>query len=318
MWQSFVVSAGIRQQEDANTNTSFYKTAIGIKFSIFRPGWTNETKKKYNKLVKLQSKLTDVVTEDLEQAVLEDARYKKLVARQDKLSDKLKKIETTGTQAQKDSLQEKIDELDEDIDDLQKELMAEKRTERMAAMPELYKELKENAKEFTIERSGPFLDFAGGFSARFPTNELNYSLGDYSGAWLTGGYDGGNNKLSILGILRYLYQPESIFADPSGSIPTKNISTFDMGSRVLYATKDDKFEFSFESVYRSVLSTSIIKPSWRLNFSAEYDLGFNQKLSFTFGRDFDGVVTKGGNLITAINFIAGFGNKKNIGKNTLN
>ena len=319
MWQSFVISTGIKQQEDTATSISFYKAAIGVKFSIFRPGWTKETKTKYNKLVKMQSQLTDAVTADLDDIVENDPRYLKLVEKQDKESDKLKQLKESGASQEKQDLQQaKVDEIDDKIDKLQKALMVEKRVERMATMSEVYKELKENAKDFSIERSGPFLDFAGGFSVRFPTNELNYSLGDYSGAWLTGGYDGGNNKLSILGVLRYLYQPETIFADPSGAIPNKNISTFDMGSRVLYATKDDKFEFSFESVYRSVLSSSIVKPSWRLNFSAEYDLGFNQKLSFTFGRDFDGVVSKGGNLITALNFIAGFGNKKKIGDKSLN
>ncbi|MBS1734692.1 MAG: hypothetical protein JST02_15475, partial [Bacteroidetes bacterium] len=106
--------------------------------------------------------------------------------------------------------------------------------------------------------------------------------------------------------------PETIFADPSGTIPSKNISTLDMGARLLFATRDDKFNLSFESLYRSVLTKSVIDPSWKLNFSAEYDLGFNRKLSISFGRDFDGVITKGGNLIAAINLIAGFGNKRDI------
>jgi hypothetical protein len=67
-------------------------------------------------------------------------------------------------------------------------------------------------------------------------------------------------------------------------------------------------------MYRSVLTNSIIDPSWRLVFSVEYDIGFNQKLSFNFGRDFDGTTQKGGTLIGMLNFIAGFGNKRAIGK----
>jgi hypothetical protein len=190
--------------------------------------------------------------------------------------------------------------------------MTEARIKRIASNPNLQSELRKKAREFRIERKGPFLDFSGGFSVQFPTNKFNYSIADQSGAWLTGGYEGGDNSLSILGIVRYLYQPETIFADSTGKIPTAKISTLDMGARIHFSTKEDLFTLSFESVYRSVLTKSITKPSWKLNFSAEYDLGFNKKISISFGRDFDGMISKGGNLIAALNLITGFGNKKDL------
>jgi hypothetical protein len=36
----------------------------------------------------------------------------------------------------------------------------------------------------------------------------------------------------------------------------------------------------------------------------------NKRLTFTFGRDFDSTITKGGNLIAAFTLLAGFGNKR--------
>jgi hypothetical protein len=45
-------------------------------------------------------------------------------------------------------------------------------------------------------------------------------------------------------------------------------------------------------------------------FNADYALFKNQKLTFSFGRDFDGTISKDGNLIAALTLIAGFGNKR--------
>ena len=74
----------------------------------------------------------------------------------------------------------------------------------------------------------------------------------------------------------------------------------------------ENLSFSAEAIYRSVLGKSVIDPSWRLVLNAEYNLGANRKLTFAFGRDFDGTISKAGNLIAAINFIAGFGNDRKI------
>ena len=72
-----------------------------------------------------------------------------------------------------------------------------------------------------------------------------------------------------------------------------------------YLKKIDKQSFSI-----CVLNDNVIKPSWRLTFNAEYSVGVNQKITFAFGRDFNGTITKSGNLIAAINFIRGFGSTK--------
>ncbi|HMJ46519.1 MAG TPA: hypothetical protein VK498_04275 [Ferruginibacter sp.] len=296
MWQSFVISTGIKQEEDTLTGNPFYKTAIGLKCSFIRPRWSGKTETRYQEILAIQRKITDLNEVAVEE-ILEDPAYLKLIEKKDTIDES----DITATK-----------NIDEEIEILFHQLMVEKRIERVANNAPMQNELKKRAREFHIERVGPFLDFSAGFSAQFPTNKFNYSLGDRSGAWLTGGFEGGEKKLSIIGIVRYLYQPESIYADPTGSIPFNKISTFDAGTRVLYSTKEEEFSISFESVYRSILNKNIVDPSWKLNFSAEYDLGFNKKISISFGRDFDGVVSKGGNLIAALNLITGFGNKKTL------
>jgi hypothetical protein len=291
-WQTLDVSLGYKSEEDTISARAFSRTAMGVKFSLVRPKWSDDTYKKYDQLSALQSLLSEQVNA-YSKEIDKDPIYIK------KLEERKKAREEHGIDS------EQYKKIDAELEQLRATLLENFKSDRRT-------ELKNAAREFTIERKGPFLDFAGGFAARFPTNDLGYSFADNAGAWLTGGYEGGNQHLSIYGVARYLYQPERIYADPSNTISRNNISTLDFGARLLYTTKDDKFNLSFESIYRSVLNKSIIDPSWRLVFSAEYDLGFNQKLTFNFGRDFDGVITKDGNLIATLNFIVGFGNKRGI------
>ncbi|HRG24469.1 MAG TPA: hypothetical protein PLL23_08755, partial [Chitinophagaceae bacterium] len=122
----------------------------------------------------------------------------------------------------------------------------------------------------------------------------------------------GNKGISSLFILRYLYNPTTLFAGPSGLLKGGKLSTFDMGGRFLLDVSREKFVLSAEALYRSILGSSTVDPSWRLVMNAEYDLGSNRKLTFAFGRDFDGTISKGGNLVAMINLIAGFGGDRKI------
>jgi hypothetical protein len=183
---------------------------------------------------------------------------------------------------------------------------------KITALAIALSDLQKYTKGMKVERRGLFLDFATGLALDFPDNKFNYSLVSKAGAWLTGGYESGNQGFSFLGIGRYLYQPDKIFADDTGRISTKNISTFDAGARVALNAFQGKFSVNAEAIYRSVLNDNVIKPNWRFTFNAEYSVGINQKITFAFGKNFDGTVTKSGNLIAAINFIRGFGSNKKI------
>jgi hypothetical protein len=116
----------------------------------------------------------------------------------------------------------------------------------------------------------------------------------------------------MLGIVRYQYNPKQAYDDPSEILKQTDLNTIDWGGRILFATNDTKFSFGGEFVYRSIINSTVVKPSYRYDLSADYQIGKNQLISFSFGRDFDGTITKTGNLIAALNYIIGFGNNKSI------
>jgi hypothetical protein len=170
--------------------------------------------------------------------------------------------------------------------------------------------LKSYGQQVNFNRYGWKLDLAGGMSYLFP-NQTNGTLNN-AGAWLTGGYDPKNNGFTILGIARYLYNPKQAYADPNDILKQNDLSTFDTGLRILYDSRDNKFTFGGELIYRSILNSSVVSPSFRYTLSTDYEVGQNQIISFVFGRDFDGTITKSGNLVAALNFILGFGSSKSV------
>lgn len=301
--QSFLISAGFthlgpKGKEDID---SFKTTKIGfgIKFSIVRPGWTNSTRLAYNNLIKAQQQLLD------DARIYEQNHPKKALLEKKKLRLKIledKEILTATETAERQQLLEDIAALDGEI--------FEGFTDELPSTVN-YENAKKAALSFKTERRGFFLDFSGGAALDFPDNRFSNSKVYRAGMWFTGGHENGNSGFSFLGIARYLYNPETIFADPGGLVKGSNVSTVDMGGRILLDGKE-KFLFSAEALYRSILGNSLVKPSWRLVLNAEYDISMNRKLTFAFGRDFDGTISKGGNLIAAINLIAGFGTDRKI------
>jgi hypothetical protein len=301
--QSFLISAGFTHmgpegKEDVDSLKTT-KIGLGLKFSIVRPHWSTTTRTAYRNLVAEQKKL-------LQAARDYEKNHPKKMALETK-KKRLKELEkdqlTQDEIAERQKLLQEISELDSEI--------FEGFTDELPST-EIYDKTKKAALAFKTERYGFFLDFSGGFALNFPDNRFNNSKAYRGGAWLTGGHENGNQGISSLFIIRYLYHPESVFADPSGLLEGEDASTFDAGGKLLLDLSKENLSFSGEAIYRSVLGKSVIDPSWRLVLNAEYNLGANRKLTFAFGRDFDGTISKAGNLIAAINFIAGFGNDRKI------
>ena len=149
---------------------------------------------------------------------------------------------------------------------------------------------------------------AGFFDKRFDNSSVNNA-----GLWTTLGYTDDTTARyygSGLFLARLLYNPDKIFAKDNAPAEQKDIWTFDAGLRYIYSRPQSKFSASLEGIYRSVLSSNTIDPSWRIIFNADYAIWQNQKLTFSFGRNFDGTITKDGNLVAALTFLTGFGNKR--------
>lgn len=300
--QSFTISAGFTHmgpegQEDVDSLKTT-KVAIGIKFAIIRPTWSTSTRKAYTDLIKAQ--------QDLLQAYEVPNMYSDSLEILKKLRAELGADNTLPVDIKRDSsarLRRDLARMHNLVDSIQQEGLPSS---------EPYQRAKAIAAAFPTERKGPFLDFTTGMVADFPDNRFDNSLINKAGAWLTGGYENGNKGITSMFIARYLYHPEVIFADPDGKISADHASTFDVGARFLLSTMNDKFTLSGEGLYRSVIGNTVLSPSWRLVLSTEYEIAKNRKVTFSFGRNFDGAISKGGNLIAAINFIAGFGGERKL------
>lgn len=309
-WQSFNISlAFTRQDEDGKEETdtgSYSKLGAGLKFSIIRPPWSAKTRNLFDSLLFYQKlALSDFVRF----TTIMEANNPELQS----LLAQLKAV-TGSANLTDDEKRRLIAELAQKINRIKQDINSSYNSDTARVMAS-HNKLIQAANKFKTERQGPALDFTAGMVTDFPDNRFNYSVMSKAGAWLTGGYEGGNEKISFFGIIRYLYQPDKIFADESGALKSANISTLDGGARLLVKGAHGKFIGSCETIYRSVLNKNTIDPNWRLILNLEYDVGFNQKLTFAFGKNFDGTISKTGNLVAALNFIKAFGAQKRLPEN---
>ncbi len=298
--QTFVFSTAVRGSDSSSKEydpANFY-SSFGIKFSIKRGSFSKRTSETLDTITLLAGQVASDVNATLkttldsssEYQALAEARRNKLIANGGNMDDP----EVVAISKKMTNLQESF----------RTKIIGEKELLRSRLAL-----LKQKAQSFKIERFGFFIDFAGGVTLEFVDKLFSRSNVHNGGAWLTfgGNYESG---FSILGLARYLYNPDKIFADNAGVIKTSNISTLDAGARIIYNSPMSRFALSGEGIYRSVLNKQTIDPSWRLVVNAEYDLGNNQRLTFSFGRHFSGTITKGGNVIAALNFLKGFGNRR--------
>ena len=292
-WQSFSLSAGLAQGDlkDRVTDDSgtFSKLGLGIRFSILRPAWNAATLSAYNKLHDALA----AAMHPTEELILHDPTL-------DSLSHAYRTYarEHHGEPGLEAALSAITQQKNARINVL--------RTQHLN--DSLYfLAVRNTAKAFRIDRYGPFLDFAGGIALDFPDSRFNYSQMSRAGAWLTGGFENSGGGFSAMAIIRYLYHPEEQFTNDQGRLDRANISTLDGGIRILLTAAGGKLSLSAEGIYRSILNAGLLQPNWRYTINTDYDIGLNKKLTFALGKNFDGTLSKSGNIIAALNFIAGFG-----------
>jgi hypothetical protein len=90
-------------------------------------------------------------------------------------------------------------------------------------------------------------------------------------------------------------------------------TSWDNGLRLVFNTANQKFSISGEIISRKLFNPPSTGRSFVTKYllSAELQIGKNQRLSFTYGRDFENRITKEGNVIGLLNFATGFFSKKN-------
>jgi len=308
--QTFVLSLGVKNVDSVIDNfkpTSTYGS-IGFKFSIMRPKYNKENiavlekihekqkelnlavykfiNKKNDEYKKLVSEYTLMIVA-LKQQFIDDVSFaKELKKQQENSSSEISKNEKSREELNQSTIDKVLEEKNGLID-----------------------ELSTTAKEFDGKREGFSWDIAGGVSSEFRSKRFNNSKVHNAGIWTTIGFNGKKN-LSFLMLVRYLLNPEQDYIDKATILQNGNISTIDGGGRLIYATAKSKFNTSLEFLYRQAFTSFSNDKTWRLIFNADYAIWQNQKLTFSFGRAFDGAITKDGNLVAALTFLTGFGNKR--------
>lgn len=301
--QTLVVSFAIKNTDSTENklNPNSIYSGLGLKFSIFRGEYDDKTKESLLRIQTLQSKRLHKL-KAIQKEIESEVEIGKL---REKLKDKLR--DKTGDQQIEIINSDDYKKIQADLNAKTMELQINKSDTK--DFNELTAEIKKIASEFQTARVGFTWDLAGGVSAQFPNKRFDRSKVYNAGIWTTLGYTA--EKLgSALFLLRFLQNPDKIFAKDNGVNDIGDITTLDFGGRYIYGPSQSKFNASLEAVYRSILSSNTIKPSWRLVFNADYAIWQNQKLTFSFGKNFDGTTTKDGNLIAALSFLAGFGNKR--------
>ncbi|WP_294226154.1 hypothetical protein [uncultured Chryseobacterium sp.] len=313
--QTFVVSFAVKNVDDNSENmigNSIY-SAVGFKFSVLRGNANQETRTKHALLKKLLTKQAAIIlsNDDIDNIIAQDSKIKKIKSKMDKMLEPAKgndskQDEITNT-AQYKNLLENMNSRIDSLRVISKNTV-EKSDEDYAAN---LAEIQVIQKNFKIMREGFLLDVAGGTSLQFREKQFNNSRVYNAGLWTVLGYAFEKSGTPLF-LLRYMYNPKSDWMTIEDFKPNGNFSTFDAGVKYEYSPKDSKFTGSVEGLYRSFISGSDLKPTWKCVLNLDYAIFPNQHLTLSLGKDFDNNIIKNGNVIAGLSFLSGIGTKRKI------
>jgi hypothetical protein len=298
--QTFVISFAARNTDDSNSSSlpgnSIY-TALGLKFSLLRGKADDKTQNDLKDIQRILSERSSHFNSNFLPFLNEDAEYKKLQI--------LRKEAENGTPAEQKLAQQNVD------------------ARLVFLKNEFYKKDKyliENTEKlnkitFKINRIGFLWDFAGGTSLQFKEKQFNNSKIYNAGLWTVFGYAFEKSGTPLF-LVRYMYNPKSDWMTTEDFKPESNFSTFDAGFKYEYTPKDSKFTGSFEGLYRSFISGSDLKPTWKCVLNLDYAIFSNQHLTLSLGKDFDNNFIKKGNVIAGLSFLSGIGSKRRVDEKT--
>jgi hypothetical protein len=281
------------------------KVGVGFKWSIIQPKFDDATRAIFFDLaIKNASRINR--QQQYNQSLVELHKHSKALY---EINSQLKQLRQDGSDA--DNLSRK--ESDRATAE-QKEYRARQDVDRLLAQVKsrnlAVNEVISEINEENPARTGALLDV---------TSALGWHAVDKSarniqilrgGFWLSGGYEGVVQGLHLYALARYLINPSTYFDLPAGAENIEEYNTGDAGFRILYNPGNKRLTVSAEAIGRKVFKSAVVKDSWKYMFNATYEVDKKNKLlQFSFGRDFDGVYNKDGNILAALNFIIGFGSE---------
>ena len=298
--QSFLISYAQMSQKDDNYDG--LKQGIGIKFSLCRGEIRDQ------KYINTLNKVRELHRMEFD---LQDEYKRKHGSVED--IEEFKKLDSMlmdPATSEKDKII--INQLMEDLEDRYNDQMM---SEIKSKMESLYEEIIDLEETITPVRKGFILDFSAGTIIKYDNFKINSSSLTNSSFWVTIGYDGlktdtaDNSYFSVLGLSRLVMNnADELYK----SGVDERYASWDNGLRLAFNTTNQKFTFSGEIISRRLFNTPSAGKDFVTKYllSAELQIGKNQRLSFTYGRDFENRITKEGNVIGLLNFVTGFFSKK--------
>lgn len=295
--QTLVFSVAVKNTDSSSSklpvNSIF--TSFGFKFSLFRGDVSEKTKRNY------------LLIKERHRSIIDDLINRNNSVSRDKEIQKIEKqLEIMFKEGEKETPE--YIKLEERLNKLKIERLTAGGNDVIVNHEESIKKL---VTDLSFVRTGFLWDFAGGTSIQFKEKQFDNSRVYNAGLWTVLGY--ATEKAGTpLFLLRYMYNPKNDWMTGDDFKPQGNFSTFDAGVKYEYSPKDSKFTGSFEGLYRSFISGSDLKPTWKCVLNLDYAIFPNQHLTLSLGKDFDNNFIKKGNVIAGLSFLSGIGTKRKI------
>ena len=293
IWQTMVVSLAVNNSDvtvddEALKNTAF---AAGLKFSILRGDISTET----DNLIKESLAKMESINQETSRLLVE-----KLGENQEYQNTQDKIFDPATSDAEREINVKLADAI---IKLIALEISNETEDSR--------KSLEKVAKRMDFTRKGFKLDFNAAASFNFPDQIYSNGTSDKIAAWLTASYDV-SDVFSFLGIARFLHNADETFINDQNIMAIEDLSLFNAGFKLQYEKGD--FSFSGEYLFQNAINNDNIDSGNKFLLNAKYVVSKNLVLALSFGRDFNNNITQDGNVISALNFIKGFGSKRDVTK----
>lgn len=304
IWQSLSFSIGVNHLDDPNLppdNGRTTQLGLGLKMSLCR-GELEAKHSQVDNLYRAMSAVNDSLYRNLQAWFITDPSYKLWY---DSLTVLRKMVPIPV---------ELLTEAGAQWESRTNALLADSvafRQQVLGRFAPQISNLRAQVQGLKLNRRGFKLDFAAGMATDFYDQSINNSQVTRVGAWLTGGwvFQPSNNQLntSLLGTLRVLGNPQQLYRNDTLLLTQDNLFLDYGGRLILHNGK--RFSFSTELLGRVAINNDALKPTARYVVNLDYQLNPSIVLSFHFGKNFDGTVTKSGNLITALQLFSSFGKR---------
>ncbi len=314
--QTFSISSAFTTNDTVSTALPNYiktKTGIGFKVSFLRGNIDTTFEEYKTSLVDVRKKLTTLHEANLKElAKFRDADlvYLLLKEKEKSIVDERLKIarDTTKTNEQKEELfkaQETIlDAIHKSMEAREQEVKDNQIAKEKAVM-DAAAHLKAQIEKIKFRRYGPMLDLAGAMAIGYRNDDFQNSIVQQYAFWLNGGYST-KQGFDFLALARYNNNVKSQI-DSTGKFSDQ--TSFDIGGKIEFVTKDKKFSLAGEAIARFVSDTSI----YRYTFNTSYQVKKNQAITLSVGKNFGSTKPSfGGNLIATLNYVVAFGSNRKI------